>query len=81
MKANNTIIRQQQIALNCSTDWNQYKNHCYKLFSLHMTNYQAQSYCHSKIQNSYLADIKSNDEFEWIRSFLLNITNQRVWVL
>ena len=41
-----------------------------------MKQHQGQAYCPLKSQTSYLADITSEIEFEWLSSFV----NSSVWV-
>lgn len=72
MKANNSnagiVLRQEQNITNCSIGWSSYNGHCYKMFKINMTLYQAQSFCHKQENNSYLADIKTQNELNWIIS-------------
>ena len=46
-----------------------------------MSHYQAQAFCPSNVQNSFLSDIKTQAEFNWIQSFINKTTiSDDVWV-
>ena len=77
-------FREQQITVTCEIGWQFIDNHCYKIFNLeNVTYYQAQAYCNTQSKNySYLADIKTETEFQSINSFLINknISYNGIWV-
>ena len=59
-----------------------YKGHNYQLFKTKMNFAQAVVFCSS--QDSYLVSISSQDELQWIQSFLINKTDvnyDSVWVI
>ena len=59
-----------------------YKGHNYQLFKTKMNYAQALVFCSS--QESYLVSISSQDELQWIQSFLINKTDvnyDSVWVI
>ena len=64
----------------CPSGWEYFENSCYKIYNFAMNYYQAQAYCPAQEESSYLADITSNSEFSWIRSFFQANANGDVWV-
>ena len=75
-----TTIRPMQTYTTCPSQWSMYNGHCYKVFNGGWTNAQAQAYCPSQQQNSYLAQIKTNDEYAWLQNFTQSKSTRDVWV-
>ena len=76
-----TVARQHQKITTRPSDWVQFNGHCYKVFNQKMSHYQAQAFCPSNVQNSFLCDIKTQAEFNWIQSFINKTTiSDDVWV-
>ena len=61
----------------CEDKWVLHNGYCYKVEDKIMRFSQAAIFCRLENKGSYLADISSDDEFEWIRK---NFSNKRVWV-
>ena len=61
----------------CPIEWVFHDGNCYKVEDSKMRFSQAAIYCRLQNKGSYLAEISSDDEFEWIR---MNFSNKSVWV-
>ena len=75
-----TTIRPMQTYTTCPSEWSMYDGHCYKVFNGNWTHAQAQSYCRAKQQNSYLAQIITNNEYEWLVNLIITKSTRDVWV-
>ena len=67
-----------EIAL-CSSGWVLYGTHCYNLFPTYLNHEAAEAFCPSQVENSYLVQIDSFDEFQWLLKFYLG-SGDPVWV-
>ena len=66
--------------MSCVNGWLLNNDYCYKYFNTTMIFDNAQAYCASQLQSSYLLDITSFDEYTWAKSNLLSFTVGEIWV-
>lgn len=71
--------RIQPAVASCPSGWTFYNNHCYYIGSNKVTQYQADAYCGSL--GSYLAEVTSSSELNWLTSFANARVNADVWVI
>ena len=74
------IQRIQPTVVSCPSGWMSYNGHCYIITLTVMTKYQADAYCSQLNKNSYLVEITSSTEFNWLVSFVQGNSNNEVWV-
>ena len=63
----------------CPSGWVLYGTHCYNLFPTYLNHEAAEAFCPSQVENSYLVQIDSFDEFQWLLKFYLG-SGDPVWV-
>ena len=71
--------RIQPAVASCPSGWTFYNNHCYYIGSNKLTQYQADAYCGTL--GSYLAEITSSSELNWLTSFANGKVYDDVWVI
>ena len=64
----------------CPSGWLYFNQNCYKIFQFITMFWSAQAYCPQQLKTSYLADITSQDEFNWISDLVKTKSNYSVWV-
>ena len=67
-------------SIGCPSGWLYFNKNCYKLFQSVMMFWSAQAYCLQQLKTSYLADIVSQDEFNWVSNHVTKSSNYSVWV-
>ena len=65
---------------NCPSGWTAYLGNCYKIFNTSMSFANAMNYCPMKNQTSFLTQIDSQDEFDWLKKFVSANSDNHVWV-
>ena len=63
----------------CLSGWVLYGTHCYNLFPTYLNHEAAEAFCPSQVENSYLVQIDSFDEFQWLLRYYLG-SGDPVWV-
>jgi hypothetical protein len=74
-----TLTKIKTTLATCPYEWSLYSGNCYKIFNNSMSFANAMNFCTKQAENSFLVQINSQEEFNWLKSFVANSKNH-VWV-
>ena len=74
------IQKVQPTVASCPSGWSYFNGHCYYIVNSGMTQWQAQAYCSILYSGSFLIQMTSTTEYNWVASFVQSNSNNHIWV-